>query len=84
MTFPRKHARKAGLILGPVMFLVVLFFPTLIPEDLLSFEARIVLATIFWTASWWITEAIPVYVTAFPSSNLSNLKMLQMWHMSQN
>jgi hypothetical protein len=51
MRFPRKHARKAGLILGPVMFLVVLFFPTLLPEDLLSFEARIVLATIFWMAS---------------------------------
>jgi hypothetical protein len=47
MKFPRKHARKAGLILGPVMFLVVLFFPTLLPEDVLSFESRIVLATIF-------------------------------------
>lgn len=74
-----KHTRKVGLILGPVLFLTVLFFPALLPEEL-SFEARIVLGTTLWMASWWITEAIPIYVTAllpfiiFPSLGVTELQ----------
>jgi solute carrier family 13 (sodium-dependent dicarboxylate transporter), member 2/3/5 len=63
MRVTMKHTRKAGLFLGPALFLAVLFFPTLLPEEL-SFEARIVLGATLWMAVWWITEAIPIYVTA--------------------
>ena len=74
-----KHTRKAGLLLGPALFLAVLFFPTLLPEEL-SFEARIVLGATLWMAVWWITEAIPIYVTAllpfivFPSLGVTGLQ----------
>src|SRR5687767_5959947 len=79
MRITREQARKAGLILGPVLFLVVLFFPTLLPEGL-TFEAKIVLAATLWMASWWITEAIPIYVTAllpliiFPSLGVTEFE----------
>jgi solute carrier family 13 (sodium-dependent dicarboxylate transporter), member 2/3/5 len=45
----------------------------------LSFQAKLVLAITFWMATWWITEAIPIYVTAllplilFPSLGLTEL-----------
>jgi len=52
---------RIGLVLGPVIFFIILF----IPIDGLSFEAKVVLALTFWMSSWWITEAIPIYVTAF-------------------
>ena len=72
----RQQAKRIGLFLGPTLFLVVLFSP--IAQDL-PWEARIVLASTFWMGSWWITEAIPIYVTAlmpliiFPSLNVTNL-----------
>jgi solute carrier family 13 (sodium-dependent dicarboxylate transporter), member 2/3/5 len=72
----RQQAKRLGLILGPVLFAVVLFSP--IAQDL-PWEARIVLASTFWMAIWWITEAIPIYVTAllpvviFPSLNVTDL-----------
>ncbi len=65
-----------GLFAGPAVFIGVLFAP--IAEDL-PFEAKIVLASTVWMASWWITEAIPIYVTAllplvlFPSLNVTEL-----------
>jgi len=68
-----------GLILGPVLFLIVIFIP--IPQIAdLSFAAKIVLASILWMSSWWITEAIPIYVTAllpiviFPSLQITTLE----------
>lgn len=48
-------------------------------ESGLSFSAKLVLATTLWMAVWWITEAIPIYVTAllplilFPSLSLTEL-----------
>jgi len=45
----------------------------------LTFEARIVLATTIWMGTWWITEAIPIYVTAllplviFPTLYITDL-----------
>lgn len=50
-----------GRILGPLSFFVILFF--FHPEGL-SVEANAVLATTVWIAIWWITEAIPIAVTA--------------------
>jgi sodium-dependent dicarboxylate transporter 2/3/5 len=69
---------RIGLIVGPVLFLFIIFFP--IPQiNELTFEAKIVLATTALMASWWITEAIPIYVTAllplvlFPSLYVTSL-----------
>ncbi|SOC42563.1 SLC13 family permease [Ureibacillus acetophenoni] len=54
-------AQLIGLILGPVLFaLTLLFFH---PEGL-SPEARGVLASTLWIATWWITEAIPIPATS--------------------
>jgi sodium-dependent dicarboxylate transporter 2/3/5 len=50
-----------GLILGPVSFFLILFF--FHPVGL-SDQANAVLASTIWIAIWWITEAIPIAVTA--------------------
>ena len=59
----RNLSGRIGLILGPLTFLFIVFFPLPQMGDL-SFESRIVLATTIWMGIWWITEAIPIYVTA--------------------
>ena len=51
---------RIGFVLGPILFAVIV----LTPIDGLSFEARIVLGTAFLMGVWWVTEAIPIYVTA--------------------
>jgi len=68
---------RIGLILGPLLFtLTLLFFH---PEGL-SKEANAILASTLWIAVWWITEAIPISVTAllpivlFPLSGGLQLK----------
>lgn len=69
---------KIGLALGPVIFCILIF----IPIDGLTFEAKVVLALSFWMSTWWITEAIPIYVTAFlplivfPILNIMTLQKL--------
>jgi solute carrier family 13 (sodium-dependent dicarboxylate transporter), member 2/3/5 len=76
MKVTRQQAKRIGLFAGPAIFIGILFAP--IAEDL-PFEAKIVLASTVWMASWWITEAIPIYVTAllplvlFPSLNVTEL-----------
>lgn len=55
------RTRLIGLVLGPIAFFLILFF--FHPEGL-SKEANAVLATTAWIAIWWITEAIPIAVTA--------------------
>ncbi|TXD84194.1 DASS family sodium-coupled anion symporter [Subsaximicrobium wynnwilliamsii] len=53
--------KRIGLLLGPLLFvLIILFFK---PEGL-SAEANAVLASTAWIAVWWITEAIPIAITA--------------------
>jgi solute carrier family 13 (sodium-dependent dicarboxylate transporter), member 2/3/5 len=75
----RKKTGKIGLLLGPVLFTLFLFAPIRELEHQLSFEARIVLATTIWMGAWWITEAIPIYVTAllplviFPSLYVTDI-----------
>lgn len=68
--------QKIGLFLGPILFLlIILFFHPLG----LTASANAVLATAIWIAVWWITEAIPIAVTAllpivlFPLSGGMNL-----------
>ena len=69
--------QKLGLILGPALFLGVLFF---VPLDGLSAAGRAVLASTLWVATWWITEAIPISATAllpivlFPLSGGLNIR----------
>ncbi len=53
--------QNVGLIAGPVAFLLILLGYH--PEGL-SKEANAVLASSTWIAIWWITEAIPIAVTA--------------------
>jgi sodium-dependent dicarboxylate transporter 2/3/5 len=55
------NSKKIGLLSGPLAFLLTLFF--FHPEGLSS-EANAILATTLWIAIWWITEAIPIAVTA--------------------
>jgi len=50
-----------GGVLGPISFLLISFF--FHPEGL-SPSANAVLAATVWIAIWWITEAIPIAVTA--------------------
>ena len=53
--------QNIGLFLGPTLFILILTF--FHPEGL-SKEANAVLACAAWVAVWWITEALPIAVTA--------------------
>jgi solute carrier family 13 (sodium-dependent dicarboxylate transporter), member 2/3/5 len=58
---PYSRAQTVGLVLGPLLFILTLWLFS--PEGL-SFEAKAVLATTLWVATWWITEAIPIPATS--------------------
>ena len=53
--------QKIGLFLGPIMFVFILLF---FHPEVLSEAANAVLASAAWIAVWWITEALPIAVTA--------------------
>ncbi|MBX2818999.1 MAG: DASS family sodium-coupled anion symporter [Rhodothermaceae bacterium] len=55
------NSKQIGLVSGPLVFILVL--TSFHPEDL-SPEANAILASTLWVAIWWITEAIPIAVTA--------------------
>lgn len=55
------NSRIIGLVAGPLCFLGTLLFFR--PEGL-SPEGIAILAGTLWVAIWWITEAIPIEVTA--------------------
>ena len=52
---------RAGLILGPLLFIIV---GLLLDGHGLSFEARWAGAVVVLMATWWITEPIPLWATA--------------------
>ncbi len=54
-------AKSIGLLLGPISFLLILFF---FKSEGLSGEGVATLAIASWIAIWWITEAIPISATA--------------------
>ena len=54
-------SKNIGLIAGPIAFVICLLF---FHPDGLSKEANAVLASTLWIAIWWITEALPIAVTA--------------------
>lgn len=56
-----KHSKQIGLVAGPLGFLLTLLF---FHPASLSAQANAVLAATIWIAIWWITEAIPIAVTA--------------------
>jgi solute carrier family 13 (sodium-dependent dicarboxylate transporter), member 2/3/5 len=74
----RKIVGRIGLISRPLLFLFIVLIPLSELKEL-SFESKIVLATTAWMGVWWITEAIPIYVTAlimlvlFPSLYITDL-----------
>lgn len=55
------RTKQIGFLLGPLLFILIFLF--LKPEGL-SPQARAVLASTAWIAVWWITEAIPIAITA--------------------
>jgi sodium-dependent dicarboxylate transporter 2/3/5 len=55
-----RRRRAAGLFLGPAAFALLLAFP---PSMLGDGAARL-LAVVAWVLLWWITEAVPLPVTA--------------------
>ncbi|HLF76227.1 MAG TPA: DASS family sodium-coupled anion symporter [Dehalococcoidia bacterium] len=61
------RTRLAGLAAGPVVFTAVL----LAPLPTLSWEAQALVAVYVWAVLYWITEALPVPVTAVMSSVLA-------------
>ena len=69
---------KIGLILGPVVFFLIKLFYE--PANL-SDEGLAILASTTWVAIWWMTEAVPIYVTSlipiilFPLSGGLDLKI---------
>lgn len=50
-----------GLFLGPLLFILTMLFVN--PEGLTP-EAKAILASTIWIATWWITEAIPIPATS--------------------
>jgi sodium-dependent dicarboxylate transporter 2/3/5 len=73
---------SVGFALGPALFVLTM----LIPIDGLPFEAKLVLGLSFWMGTWWVTEAIPLYVTAllplvvFPFTNVLDLVKLSTFY----
>lgn len=57
----KNQSAKIGLFLGPLLFVLILLFCH--PEGM-SKEAVAILAATVWVAIWWITEALPIAVTA--------------------
>jgi sodium-dependent dicarboxylate transporter 2/3/5 len=55
-----RRRRSVGLVAGPAVFALLLAFP---PESLGTGAGRL-LAVVAWVLTWWITEAVPLPVTA--------------------
>ncbi|MBF8149272.1 SLC13/DASS family transporter [Winogradskyella sp. F6397] len=53
--------QKIGIVLGPLLFILIKLYVH--PEGL-NDSANAILASTAWIAVWWITEAIPIPVTA--------------------
>ena len=56
-----KKVNLTGLVLGPIFFLLIFL---LIPESELTYAPRVVLGVTAWTATWWVTEALPIPATS--------------------
>lgn len=56
-----KGARIFGLLAGPLLFFIIVFIS---PQVWISPEAWKVVGIALWMITWWITEAVPIPVTA--------------------
>ncbi|MGN7857901.1 MULTISPECIES: SLC13 family permease [Bacillus] len=56
-----KKVNLTGLVLGPIFFFLIFL---LIPESELTYAPRVVLGVTAWTATWWVTEALPIPATS--------------------
>ena len=54
-------ARRIGLLLGPLVFAFTLISPA---PDGMGAQAWLVAGLVVWMAAWWMTEAVPLAVTA--------------------
>ncbi|MDC3210873.1 DASS family sodium-coupled anion symporter [Saprospiraceae bacterium] len=52
--------KKVGFLLGPLLFLFILFYP----EEIINPIAHHVIAVAAWMVCWWVTEAVSISVTA--------------------
>ncbi|MDR9430840.1 MAG: DASS family sodium-coupled anion symporter [Natronomonas sp.] len=55
------RSQRVGLLLGPLLFVGTQLF---VSPPGLSEPANAVLASTFWIAAWWMTEAVPIPVTS--------------------
>jgi len=55
------NLKKIGFFLGPILFVLTRY--TLDSEGL-SDQGNAILASTFWIAIWWVTEAIPIAATS--------------------
>lgn len=62
---PRRRLAKLGT--GPLLFTLV----WAVPLAGLGREAHLLAAVFVWTVAWWVSEAVPVAVTALLSSTLA-------------
>lgn len=51
---------SVGFVLGPALFTIIL----IIPIYDLTYEAKIVLGLSLWMGVWWVSESVPIYITA--------------------
>ena len=51
---------KIGLVLGPALFVAMQYYPI----EGMAADAKIVLGLTLWMSAWWITQTIPIYITA--------------------
>ena len=71
------NSRNIFKILGPLVYLCFLILD---PPTEMSIEGFTLLGIICWMAIWWISEVIPIAVTAllpiilFPSNNILNIQ----------
>ncbi|MBK7872767.1 MAG: DASS family sodium-coupled anion symporter [Saprospiraceae bacterium] len=69
--------KKIGLVLGPLLFLIILLLPA---PKFITPEAWKVMALAAFMITWWVTEAMPLPVTALlpiiflPILGVSNLR----------
>lgn len=73
MTNPKKII---ALILGPLSFIILTFFN---PPEGMSDSAYFMVGVTLWIAIWWVTEAVPIAVTAllpvilFPTTGIMKI-----------
>jgi solute carrier family 13 (sodium-dependent dicarboxylate transporter), member 2/3/5 len=54
-------AAHVGFVLGPLLFMAILY---LVPDTFISPGAYKAMALAAWMITWWVTEAVPIPITA--------------------